>query len=88
MKRLNNTLAVLAASLALSTPFVAQAQTDQKMEAQFNAQAHMKMANKEGMISKEDLMKTVSDKFDKMQKNGMITVDQMGQLLRDIYRGR
>ncbi|HEY3049896.1 MAG TPA: hypothetical protein VGJ72_20825 [Polaromonas sp.] len=88
MKKLNNTLAILAASLVLSTPFVAQAQTDQQMDGQFNRQVHMKMANKQGMISKEDFMKTVSDKFDKMQTNGMISVDDMGKLLRDIYRGR
>ncbi len=93
MKQLNKALAILAASLALASPFVAQAQTpaaqtDQQMDAQFNRQAHMKMANKDGMLTKADVMKSVGDKFDKMQKNGMISVDQMGEMLKDLYHGR
>ena len=81
-------MAILAASLMLTSPFVAQAQTDQQMDAKFNAEAYMKMANKDGMLKKADVMKAVSDKFDKMQKNGMISTEQMGELLRDLYRGR
>lgn len=88
MKQLNKALAILAASLALTSPFVAQAQSDQQMDAQFNRQVYMKMANKDGMLTKADVMKTVGDKFDKMQKNGMISMDQMGEMLRDLYRGR
>lgn len=92
MKQLNKALAILAASLALASPFAAQAQTqpqtDQQMDAQFNRQAHMKMANKDGMLTKADVMKSVGDKFDKMQKNGMISVDQMGEMLKDLYHGR
>ncbi len=88
MKKLNNALAVLAASLVLASPFAVHAQnTDQAMDAKFNTQMYMKMANKDGMLMKADVMKSVSDKFDKMQKNGMISVDQMGELLRDLYRG-
>jgi predicted methyltransferase len=88
MKKLTNSLAILAASLVLTSPFVAYAQTDQQMDAKFNAQAYMKMANKDGMMKKADVMKVVSDKFDKMQKGGMISMDQMGEMLMDLYRGR
>ncbi len=88
MKKLTPAMAILAASLVLTSPFVAHAQTDQQMDAKFNAQVYKKMANKEGMLKKADVMKTVSDKFDKMQKDGMITTDQMGELLRDLYQGR
>lgn len=88
MKKLSTAIATLAASLVLFTPFIAHAQTDQQMDAKFNNQVYMKMANKDGMLAKADVMKSVSDKFDKMQKNGMITMDQMGQLLMDLYRGR
>ena len=57
MKQLNKALAVLAASLTLASPFVAQAQSDQQMDAQFNRQVYMKMANKDGMLTKADVMK-------------------------------
>ena len=85
MKKLSSALAILAASLALTAPFASYAQTDQQMDAKFNAQAYMKMANKDGMLKKADVMKVVSDKFDKMQKGGMISVDQMGERLKDLY---
>lgn len=88
MKQLNKALAILGASLALTSPFTVQAQTDQQMDAQFNHQVYMKMANKDGMLTKAVVIKSVSDKFDKMQKDGMISMDQMGELLRDLYRGR
>lgn len=88
MKKLTSALSILAASLMLTMPFGATAQTDQQMDAKFNAQAYMKMANKDGMMKKADVMKVVSDKFDKMQKDGMISMDQMGEMLKDLYRGR
>ncbi len=85
--KFNRTLALVAASLALTSPFLAHAQTDQQIDAQFNKQAYMKMA-KEGMMSKADVMKMVESKFDKMAKKGMISVDDMGKLLADLYLGR
>ncbi len=88
MKKLTHAIAILAASLVLTSPFVAHAQSDQKIDAQYNVQVYKKMANKEGMLKKADVMKAVSDKFDKMQKGGMISVDQMGELLMDLYQGR
>lgn len=90
MKKLANAIAILAASLVLTSPFAAQAQTqpDHQLDAQFNRQVYMKMANKDGMLTKADVMKVVGDKFDKMQKNGMISMDQMGEMLKDLYRGR
>jgi hypothetical protein len=87
MKKLSSALSILAASLVLTMPFGAYAQTDQQMDAKFNAQAYMKMADKDGMMKKADVMKVVSDKFDKMQKGGMISMDQMGQMLKDLYYG-
>lgn len=88
MKKIATSLALVAASLALVFPIAASAQSDQQMDAQFNKQVYMKMADKDGMMSKSDVMKMVDQKFDKMQKNGRISVDQMGQLLRDLYGGK
>ena len=88
MKKFTTAIAVLAATLVLGAPFTAQAQTDQQMDAKFNMPHYMAMANKDGMLMKADVMKAVGEKFDKMQKNGMINMDQMAQLLRDLYTGR
>ena len=85
MKKLTRALAILATSLVLTTPFASYAQPDNQLD-KFNAEAYMKMANKDGMLKKADVMKVVGDKFDKMQKDGMISVEQMGQMLRDLYR--
>ena len=85
--KFNRTLALVAASLALTSPFISHAQTDQQIDGQFNRQVYMKMA-KEGMMSKADVMKMVEAKFDKMAKNGKISVDDMGKLLADLYAGR
>jgi hypothetical protein len=87
MKKLNSALAILAASLVLTMPFGAHAQSDQQMDAKFNTQVYMKMADKDGMMKKADVMKVVGEKFDKMQKDGKISVDQMGQMLKDLYYG-
>jgi hypothetical protein len=85
--KFNKTLAIVAASLALASPFAAQAQSDQQYDAMFNKQVYMKMA-KDGMMAKADVMKMVEMKFDKMAKNGMISVDDMGKLFGDLHRGR
>jgi hypothetical protein len=87
VKKLNSALAILAASLVLTMPFGAYAQSDQQMDAKFNTQVYMKMADKDGMMKKADVMKVVSDKFDKMQKGGKISVDQMEKMLKDLYYG-
>ena len=47
----------------------------------------MKMAKKDGTINRADVMKIVSEKFDKMQKGGMIFMDQMEEMLKDLYHG-
>jgi hypothetical protein len=86
--KFNKTLAIVAASLALASPFAAQAQSDQQYDAMFNKQVYAKMADKNGMMSKADVMKMVEMKFDKMAKNGMISTDDMGRLLADLHRGR
>lgn len=80
-------LTLVAASLVLASPFAVNAQTDQQYDAMFNKQVYMKMA-KDGMMAKADVMKMVEAKFDKMAKNGMISVDNMGKLFGDLYRGR
>ena len=85
---IKRTLALVVASLALTSPFIAHAQSDQMMDAQFNKQAYMKMADKNGMVSKADAMKLIGEKFDSMAKNGMISVESMGVMFRDLYRGR
>jgi hypothetical protein len=76
---------MFCASVALAAPFAAQAQTDGYPLAKFNKEAYMKMADKDGMLSRADVMKMVNERFDKMQKGGMISVEQMGQLLRETY---
>jgi hypothetical protein len=86
--KFNKTLAIVAASLALASPFAAQAQSDQQYDAMFNKQVYMQLANKDGMLAKADVMKMVEMKFDKMAKNGMISADDMGRLLADLHRGR
>jgi hypothetical protein len=86
--KFNKTLAIVAASLALASPFAAQAQSDQQYDAMFNKQVYMQLANKDGMLAKADVMKMVEMKFDKMAKNGMISTDDMGKLLADLHRGR
>ena len=86
--KFNKTLAIVAASLALAAPFAANAQSDGKLEWTFNQKAYMAMADKSGMISKADVMKMVEAKFDKMAKNGMISVKDMPQLFNDLYIGR
>lgn len=85
MKKLNRALAMLCTSIVLIVPFAAQAQTDGYPLAKFNKEAYMKMADKNGMLSKADVMKMMNEKFDKMQKGGMISVDQFSQMMRDIY---
>ena len=85
--KLTRTLALVVASLALTSPFISHAQTDQQIDAKFNKQVYMKMA-KEGMMSKADVMKMVEAKLDKMAKNGMISVDNLGVLFSDLYVGR
>ena len=65
--KLTRTLALVVASLALTSPFISHAQTDQQMDAKFNKQVYMKMA-KDGMVSKADVMKMVEAKLDKMAK--------------------
>jgi Spy/CpxP family protein refolding chaperone len=86
--KLKTTLALLAASFALASPFAVQAQTDQQMDAKFNQVYYMKMANKDGMVAKKDVMKMIEAKIDKMAKNGMISVADMGRLFSDLYKGQ
>ena len=86
--KFNKTLAIIAASMALASPFAANAQTDQQYDAMFNKQVYTKMANKDGMIKKADAMKLIEAKFDKMSKNGMISVDNFGKLLGELHGGR
>ncbi|NMM05904.1 hypothetical protein [Polaromonas sp.] len=45
------------------------------------------MAKKEGTMKKAGVMKIVSEKFDKMQKGGMIFMDQMEEMLKDLHHG-
>ena len=85
--KLKHVFTIAAASLVLASPFAANAQTDQQMEAMFNKQAYMKMADANGMMSKAEVMKMVSDKIDSMAKNGMISVDDMRKVLNSLYRG-
>jgi hypothetical protein len=86
--KLKHAFAIAAATLVLASPFAVQAQqSDQMLDGQFNKQMYMKMANKDGMMAKADVMKMVSDKFDAMAKSGMISVDNLGVMLRDLYRG-
>ena len=47
----------------------------------------MKMAKTDGTINRADVMKIVSEKFDKMQKGSMIFMDQMEEMLKDLYHG-
>ena len=47
----------------------------------------MKMAKKDGTINRADVMKIVSEKFDKMQKGTMFFMDQMEEVLKDLYHG-
>jgi hypothetical protein len=85
MKKLNRRLAMFCASIALAAPFATQAQTDGYPLTTFNKAAYMKMADKDGMLSKADVMKMMNEKFDKMQKGGKISVDQFAQMLRESY---
>ena len=85
--KLTRTLALVVASLALTSPFISHAQTDQQMDAKFNKQVYMKMA-KDGMVSKADVMKMVEAKLDKMAKKGMVSVDDLGKVFADLYLGR
>lgn len=84
----NRRLSIVAASLMLASPFAAQAQTDQQFDAMFNKQVYMKMANKDGMMSKADVMKMVETKLDKMAKNGLVSVDDLGRIFSDLHRGQ
>ena len=68
-------------------PFAAYAQTDQPMDGKFNARAGMKITKKDRTINRADVMKIVSEKFDKMQKGSMIFMDQMEEMLKDLYHG-
>ena len=86
--KFNKTLAIVAASLALAAPFAANAQADGKLEWTFNQKAYMAMADKNGMISKADMMKMVEAKIDKMAKNGMLSMQDFSKLLNDLYAGR
>ena len=85
MNKLNRRLALFCTSIALVAPIAAQAQTDGYPLANFNKDAYMKMADKDGMLSKADIMKMMNEKFDKMQKGGKISVDQFAQMLRETY---
>lgn len=85
MSKFNRRLAMLCTSIVLAAPFAVQAQTDGYPLAKFNKEAYMKMAAKNGMLSKADVMKMMNEKFDKMQKGGMISVDQFAQMLRETY---
>ncbi len=86
MKKFGRTMAWMATTLALAAPFAAHAQHESKMAGEFNGSAYMRMADKNGMLSKETVMKMVSDKFDKMKDaKGMISVKQMEQLLKELY---
>ena len=85
--KFSRTLALVAASLALTSPFISHAQTDQQIDGKFNKQVYMKMA-KDGMVSKADAMKMIEAKLDKMAKKGMISVDDLGKIFGDLYAGR
>jgi hypothetical protein len=87
MKKLNRTLAILATSVVLLSPFAANAQITNSWD-NFDNPVIMKMADKNGMLSKADVMKVVGEKFDKMAKDGKISTAQMADLLRDLFKGR
>lgn len=88
MKKVATTLGLMLASVALLSPFAAYSQTDHNLDGGFNKDYYMKMADKDGMLSKTVVMKSVEEKFDKMQKDGMITVEQMNMLIRSLGRGK
>ena len=78
----------LIATAALAGAAGVQAQvSDYEWERAYNAKSFMMMANKDGMVSKADVMKMVGEKFDKMATNGMINSAEMRRMLLEIYRG-
>ncbi len=78
----------LIAAAALAGAAGAQAQvSDYEWERAYNAKHFMTMANKDGMVSKADVMKMVGEKFDKMATNGMINSAEMRRMLLEMYRG-
>ena len=78
----------LIAAAALAGASGAQAQvSDYEWERAYNAKHFMTMANKDGMVSKADVMKMVGEKFDKMATNGMINSAEMRRMLLEMYRG-
>lgn len=75
--------ATLAGPLASSSAFAAQGITAQPYNIEQVFVADMqKMADRNGMVSKKDFMKTMSKKFDAMDKghHGMLTPAQLERI--------
>jgi hypothetical protein len=71
-------------ALALAAPFASHAETD---SMNFGKDYYMKMADKNGMISKADYMKMAERDFDAMSKNGMISMEKMQEMMKKQYSG-
>ena len=85
--KLNKFVLLGLTTLALAAPFGANAAKGGEPLPDFNMKMYMKMADKDGMLSKADVMKMVEEKFDAMAKGGMISVKDFGVLIADMNRG-
>jgi hypothetical protein len=85
--KLNKFVILGLTTLALAAPFGAHAAKGGEPLPDFNMKMYMKMADKDGMLSKADVMKMVEEKFDAVAKGGMISVKDFGALIADMNRG-
>lgn len=84
--KIRNTISILAASIAMSSAFLAHAQNTQKMDEKTNME--MTKGDQDGKHMKAETMKMAEGKSDKMTKDGMGHVNQSADVFKDLYRGR
>ncbi len=83
--KLNHTLALVAASFALSSSFAVHAQTDSNPDLRLTSPAMAKMADKDTMMSKSDAMKSVGDKAGAMAHDEKAAMDEAQKHFKQVY---